>query len=113
MTQPELPPDTNLENHFLLFETYYGALLGWNVLTDLAGDEIDSQLNAASQEWLSTKAGKTFMQKENLQEQDIDYAHVLMNIPADILAKHRIYPGAPLYEIIALDTDGLKAPESG
>ena len=60
--QVEAPsPELNLENHFLLFKTYYGALSGWN-------------------------------------------------IPPEILAEHHIYPSAPVYEIIALDYDGLKAP---
>lgn len=104
-------PETNLQNHFLLFKTYYGALLGWNILTDLASEEIDIQLQAASQKWLSSEDGKGFLQKENLDEQDVDYVHVMVNIPAEILAEHRIYPGAQVFEIIDLDFDELQVPK--
>jgi hypothetical protein len=62
---------------------------------------------------LSSEEGKEFIVKENLKLEHIDYARVLMDIPPTTLAKHRIYPGTPVYEIIARDTDGLKAPERG
>ena len=103
-------PDLNLENHFLLFQTNYGALFGWNILTDLDHEEIDLQLQTAKGNWLSSEAGKDFLQKENIKERDVYYAHVMLNIPPEILAEHHIYPGTPVYEIIALDFDGLKAP---
>jgi hypothetical protein len=96
----ELPSNTNfeyLESHVLLFKTPDGALLGWNILTDLPIQEIDHQLDVAMHEWSSNEEG-------NAQEEGIDYATTLMKIPPEILAKYRIFPGIPIHEIIALDT---------
>ena len=107
----EIPLPIEIENHFLLFKTYHGVLLGWNILTPLLSEDIDDELRSATDEWLSEDEGKQFVQKEKLDIYGMDYAHVLMNIPPEILAKHHIYPGTPVCEIIELGWDENLLPE--
>lgn len=111
---PEIPEElfpNQLELHFLLFKTYYGVLLGWCILTDVPSEEIDDQLEAAANEWLSTEGGKAYMKRENLAEQSIDYTRVMMDIPPEILARYHIFPGVPIQEILEQDSGEGFLPE--
>lgn len=101
----------NLETHFLLFKTYYGALLGWCIQTDVPAEEIDDHIDAAAHEWLSTEEGKTYLQRENPEGKGVDYANVMMNISPEILARYHIYPGIPIQEIIELDEGETFLPD--
>lgn len=110
----EIPEDhffNQLESHFLLFKTYQGALLGWCILTDIPSEEIDDQLEAAAHDWLATEGGKAYLKRENLEEQGVDYARVMMDIPPEILARYHIFPGVPIQEIIELDSGESFLPE--
>lgn len=86
-------------------------MLGWNVLTDLPSEEIDNHIEAAAREWFSTEDGRGYVQEENLEEWGVDYANAMMNVPPEIFAKHHIYPGIPIYEIIELDADENLLPD--
>ncbi|MCB9112230.1 MAG: hypothetical protein H6634_13385 [Anaerolineales bacterium] len=61
-------------------------MLEWNVLTDLAGEDIKDQLKVAVPEWLSSEDGMKLMREKNMDIWGMDYAYVLMNIPQEILA---------------------------
>ncbi len=107
---PSSEPD-ELKNYFLLFKTYYGALLGWCVRTRLDSDDVPAHIESAAQEWLSSDEGKGFVPKEQLEEWGFDYAHAMMNVPAQILASHGIFLWTPISEIMELDADENLLPE--
>jgi len=108
MTLPEKPI---LQNYFLLFKTYHGALLGWCIRTGLAADKVAAQIESAAEEWLQSEPGKQFVHTEELEEWGFDYAHALMNVPAEIFAEHGIYLWTPIAEILELDADENLLPE--
>lgn len=104
-------PEIDLENHTLIFKTHNNTFLGWNILSDLASEDIDDQLKAAATEWLSGEDGMKLVQEEKLDIWGMDYARVLMNIPPELLARYRIYPGTALCEIIELGWEESPPPE--
>lgn len=94
-----------LQNYFLLFRTYHDAVLGWCIRSGHAADEIPAHIESAAQEWLRSNAGKDFVHQENFEEWGFDYAHAMMNVPAEIFAHHGIYLWTPIAEILELDAD--------
>jgi hypothetical protein len=110
MTLPEAPKPI-LQNYFLLFRTYHGALLGWCVRSGLAADEVPAHIETAAQEWLLSPPGREFVREEALEEWGFDYAHALMNVPAEMLAEHGIYLWTPIAEILELEPDENLLPE--
>lgn len=105
-SQPEA-----LQNYFLLFKTYYGALLGWCIRSGLASDDIPAHIESAAQEWLASETGKDFVHEEQLEEWGFDYAHALMNVPGEIFADHGIFLWTPISEILQLDADENLLPD--
>lgn len=105
----EHPPQ---RNYMVLFKTYYGGLLGWNITSKLPAEEIPAQIKAAAQEWLLSSDRREYVQKEEITDWGIDYASVLMNAPREILAKHHIHLDPSVYEIIELDADEDMLPEA-
>jgi len=111
--KPELAtPSAHLKNYFLLFETYYGELLGWCIRTGIPVENIPSHIEAAADEWLETMEGIKHQRDDDLSgERHFDYAHALMNVPHMILAKYHIHLWTPIEEIIRLDSDINLTPE--
>lgn len=98
-------------NYMLLFKTYYGGLLGWNITSSLPAEEIPRQIEAAADEWLLSPEGREYVQKEEITDWGMDYANVLMNAPREILAKYNVHLAQPVYEIIELDADEDLLPD--
>lgn len=80
-------------------------MLGWCVRSGLGADEVPTHIESAAQEWLRSETGKDFVHTEALEEWGFDYAHALMNVPAEILAHHGIYLWTPIAEILELDVE--------
>jgi hypothetical protein len=98
-------------NYMLLFKTYYGGLLGWNITSGLSSEEIPRQVEAVAQEWLLSPEGREYVRKEEIADWGMDYANVLMNAPRDILAKHDIHFAQDVYEIIELEAEEDLLPD--
>jgi len=110
--KPETPiPSPRLKNYFLLFETYYGELLGWCIRTGLPVETVPSQIEAAAEEWWETVEGIKHQREEQTDERHFDYAHALMNVPHMILAKYHIHLWTHIEEIIRLDAEVNLAPK--
>ena len=113
--KPETPiPSPHLKNYFLLFETYYGEMLGWCIRTGLPVESIPDQIEAAAEEWWDTTEGIKHRREERTDEDQFDYAHALMNVPHMVLAKYHIHLWTPIEQIIKLDAEvnlASKEPE--
>lgn len=96
---------SDTKNYLLLFKTYYGGLLGWNAKSSLPVEDIPGRIEAAAREWVSSPEGKKYVEQEGLQDLGVDYAHALMNVPFEMLARHGIEMWASVYEIVELDSD--------
>ena len=105
MTREIAIPSASLKNYFLLFETYYGELLGWCIRTGIPVESIPTHIEAAAEEWLEATEGIKHHRDEQTVEGHFDYGHALMNVPHMILAKYHIHLWTPIEEIIRLDSD--------
>jgi hypothetical protein len=112
MKQEETPmPSHRLKNYFLLFETYYGQMLGWCIRTGLPVESIPSQIEAAAEEWWDTTEGIKHRRGEGADGQPFDYAYALMNVPHMLLAKYHVHLWTPIEQIIRLDAEVNLAPK--
>ena len=100
-----------LKSYMLLFKTYYGGLMGWNINSYLPTEEIPGQIKTAAKEWLLSKEGKAYIIEEELANGSFDYANAMMEVPHDILAKHGITMTISVYEIVELFADDNLMPD--
>ena len=100
-----------LSNYLLLFKTYYGSLFAWNVKSSLPAEDIPRAIEAAGREWLLSSAGREYVNQEERHEWGVDFANVLMNGPYEVFARHGIFLGIEIDEIVNLDPDEDLLPE--
>ena len=104
------PPLQPPQNYFLLFQTYYGELIGWQIRTRVPVEEVPETIRLAGQEWLGSREGQAFIQENGVGEKDVVDFRVWGPCRERGMAAYSIFRWTRHSGIIALDGDEVLGP---